>query len=154
MSGLTQLPPTSPHPTAGFNTPVHWALPTLSLPLPQRIVLKHFIIKAVTLAGQTSHKNKTLTVPLCPPQIVWHCDVSIGVILLPHAFRPFSIFKSFPPKIIIEERSETNVITMCFKCEYRSIILCLVSKPSTRVQLGRENKIQWVGQRNTKIKIK
>lgn len=45
----------------------------------------------------------------------------------------FPIPKLFPPKNIIEERLGINVILLCFKCENRSVILCLVSKPSIGV---------------------
>lgn len=62
----------------------------------------------------------------------------------------FPIPKLFPPKNIIEQRLGINVILLCFKCENRSVILCLVSKPSIGVELGKKNKTPWVAWRSTR----
>lgn len=70
----------------------------------------------------------------CSPQTLRTMDMSIWITSL---LFPSSGLPQFPShlfqKNIIEERSGINVILLCFKCENRSVILCLVSKPSIGV---------------------
>lgn len=127
-----------------------WHSPTgLShAPAPKK-VLKAFPSQD-TEAGRTepAANARSLTVPLCLPQTVWHLTIPIWIMLLSQSFSPLPVFKSFPPKKnITKEKSAISVIILCFKCGNRSVILCLVSKPSIGCNLAKRVKFSgWVGE--------
>lgn len=67
-----------------------------------------------------------------------HLLVSIGLALC-QRLRALPGLESYTPKIEIQEAAESCVIILRCKCDNRSVMLCLVSKPSSGVELDKKN---------------
>lgn len=105
-----------------------------SLLLPQRQALPHFAGETRGLAGQSrEQKQDPRTQVLFSSNTVEGGHIHLNNNSIISFLRASPIPKSLAPKNIIEERSGIHVILLCFKCENRSVILCLVSKPSIGV---------------------